>query len=101
MLTGAGRTFSGGADIQAFRTPLPPDAKTTSDVVDALEAAKKTYVAAIDSVALGSRLELLSLADLRLAAADGESFPEILLGLIPGAEAARSGCRVCSRRRTR
>jgi len=86
VLTGANGAFSGGFDIQGFLSEPPPDAKSARDVVAALEAAKKTYVAALDGNALGGGLEVALACDYRLASEHAKvGLPEILLGLIPGA----------------
>ncbi|MGH7727208.1 MAG: 3-hydroxyacyl-CoA dehydrogenase NAD-binding domain-containing protein [Vulcanimicrobiaceae bacterium] len=86
VITGANGTFSGGADINAFQAPPPPDAKTIREVVAALERCEKTLVAALEGNALGGGLELALACDFRLAAPGAKvGLPEILLGLIPGA----------------
>ena len=86
VITGAHGFFSGGADINAFSKPPPPDAKTVRDVVAAIEKSNKTFVAAIDGNALGGGFETTLACDYRIATASSKvGLPEILLGLIPGA----------------
>jgi 3-hydroxyacyl-CoA dehydrogenase len=86
VLAGAGGIFSGGADVNDFKSEPPPDAKTIRDVIAAVERSEKTYVAAIDGNALGGGLELALACDYRVAAKAAKlGLPEIKLGLIPGA----------------
>ena len=56
VLTGANGNFSGGADINDFSTEPTPETKTARDVCAAVERSAKTYVAAIDGMALGGGL---------------------------------------------
>ncbi len=44
VITGAGKTFVGGADIREFGKP--PQAPILPDVVNAIESSEKTVVAA-------------------------------------------------------
>ncbi len=85
VLAAAGRTFMAGADIGEFaRPPVPP---LLPDVVSALEATPKPLVAAIHGTALGGGLELALGCHYRLAVADAKlGFPEVTLGIIPGAQ---------------
>jgi 3-hydroxyacyl-CoA dehydrogenase len=86
VITGVKGFFSGGADINAFLKPPPPDAKSVRDVVARMEKSNKTFVAAIDGNALGGGFETALACDYRLATpASKVGLPEILLGLIPGA----------------
>jgi 3-hydroxyacyl-CoA dehydrogenase len=86
VLAGAGGIFSGGADINDFATEPEPGAKTIRDVIAVVEKSAKTYVAAIEKTALGGGLELALACDYRIATAGTRiGFPEIKLGLLPGA----------------
>ncbi len=86
VLTGANGIFSGGADINDFETEPGPDTKTIRDVIALLEKSEKTTIAAIEKNALGGGLEIALACDYRVAATDTKvGFPEIKLGLIPGA----------------
>src|SRR5579872_2848408 len=86
VLTGAGGTFSGGADINEFRGEPPPDATTIRDVIARIERGTKTYVAALDGNALGGGFELALACDYRIGTKRAKmGLPEIKLGLIPGA----------------
>jgi 3-hydroxyacyl-CoA dehydrogenase len=86
VLTGANGLFSGGADINDFTTEPAPGTKTIRDVIATVEKSAKTYVAALEKTALGGGLELALACDYRIAFAGTKlGFPEIKLGLIPGA----------------
>ena len=86
VITGANGNFSGGADINDFSTEPGPDTKTARDVMAAVERSNKTYVAAIDGMALGGGMELALTCDYRIATEKSKlGLPEIKLGLLPGA----------------
>ncbi|MGU7780424.1 3-hydroxyacyl-CoA dehydrogenase NAD-binding domain-containing protein [Burkholderia sp. PU8-34] len=86
VLTGAGRAFSGGADITEFNTPKALQEPTLHTVIRAVEASVKPVVAAIHSVAMGGGLELALGAHYRIAAPGAQiALPEVKLGLLPGA----------------
>jgi 3-hydroxyacyl-CoA dehydrogenase len=86
VVTGSGGNFSGGADINDFLQPPPPGSKNVRHALAAIEKSKKTFVAAIAGNALGGGLELALACDFRIATpASRLGFPEIKLGLIPGA----------------
>lgn len=84
ILTGAGRVFAAGADAREFdQPPLPPD---LPDVVIALEQSHLPVIAAINGVALGGGAELLLGCRWRIAAPKvSVGFPEVTLGVVPGA----------------
>ena len=82
--TGARGSFIAGADIREFDTSLDPP--QTPDLIDAIERLGKPVVAAIAGNALGGGLEVALACDARISADDATlGFPEVLLGLIPGA----------------
>ena len=84
LIVGAGRNFIAGADIREFgKPPVPP---TLPDVCNRIEACTKPVVAAIHGAALGGGLEVALAAHYRIAV-DGAKlgFPEVQLGLLPGA----------------
>ncbi len=86
VVTGSGGIFSGGADVNDFLKPPPPGAKNLRHALAAIEKSKKTYVAAIGGNALGGGLELALACDFRVANPNSRlGFPEIKLGLLPGA----------------
>ncbi|KWK09017.1 3-hydroxyacyl-CoA dehydrogenase [Burkholderia ubonensis] len=86
VLTGAGRAFSGGADITEFNTPKALQEPTLHTVIRTVEASAKPVVVAIHSVAMGGGLELALGAHYRIAAPGAQiALPEVKLGLLPGA----------------
>ncbi|HAM40412.1 MAG TPA: 3-hydroxyacyl-CoA dehydrogenase [Candidatus Omnitrophica bacterium] len=86
IITGAGRAFSGGADIKEFNTPKTFAEPNLLMVIEAIEAADKPVVAAIHSVAMGGGLELALGCHYRVAAPGAQiALPEVKLGLLPGA----------------
>lgn len=85
VLHGAGRMFSGGADIRQFGTPKASQSPLLRDVNRAIEASTKPVVAAIHGHALGAGLELAMSCHWRIAeAASKLGLPEVLLGFVPG-----------------
>ena len=86
VVTGAGKAFSGGADIREFGTPKALAEPNLLSVIAALEASPKPIVAAIHSVAMGGGLELALGCHYRVAQAGAQiALPEVKIGLIPGA----------------
>ena len=84
VITGAGKTFIGGADIKEFGKP--PAEPLLPTVIDAIEAFEKPVVAAINGAALGGGLEVALACHHRVAAAGAKlGLPEVKLGLVPGA----------------
>ncbi|MBU6493878.1 MAG: enoyl-CoA hydratase/isomerase family protein, partial [Burkholderiales bacterium] len=82
VITGAGKAFSGGADIREFNTPKATQEPTLRTVILALEASTKPVVAAIHSVAMGGGLELALGCHYRVAAPGAQiALPEVKLGL--------------------
>ncbi|MDD0815221.1 3-hydroxyacyl-CoA dehydrogenase NAD-binding domain-containing protein [Curvibacter sp. HBC28] len=86
VLTGAGKAFSGGADIKEFGSPKALQEPNLLSVITAVENSAKPVVAALHSVAMGGGLELALGAHYRIAAPGTQiALPEVKLGLIPGA----------------
>ncbi|HVR52965.1 MAG TPA: 3-hydroxyacyl-CoA dehydrogenase NAD-binding domain-containing protein, partial [Pseudorhodoferax sp.] len=86
VLTGAGKAFSGGADIKEFGTPKALQEPNLNSVILAVENSAKPVVAAIHSVAMGGGLELALGCHYRIAAPGcAVALPEVKLGLLPGA----------------
>jgi 3-hydroxyacyl-CoA dehydrogenase len=86
VITGAGKAFSGGADIKEFGTPRAIQDPNLLSVILACENSAKPIVAAIHSVTMGGGLELALGCHYRIAAPGANiALPEVKLGLIPGA----------------
>jgi 3-hydroxyacyl-CoA dehydrogenase len=86
VITGAGKAFSGGADIKEFNTPKTFAEPNLLTVIAAIESADKPVVAAIHSVAMGGGLELALGCHYRVASPGAQiALPEVKLGLLPGA----------------
>ncbi len=79
-----GRTFIAGADIREFgKPPLEP---RLGQVIEALDRCSKPVIAAIHGTALGGGLEIALACSYRVAVAGARfGFPEVKLGLLPGA----------------
>jgi 3-hydroxyacyl-CoA dehydrogenase len=86
VLTGAGKAFSGGADIREFGSPKAIQEPNLLSVILRVEKSTKPVIAAVHSVAMGGGLELALGAHYRMAAPGcSVALPEVKLGLIPGA----------------
>ena len=86
VITGGGRSFSGGADIREFNTPQAEQEPTLPTVIRAVEGSRKPVVMAINGIALGGGLELALGGHYRVAVGDAQvGLPEVKLGLLPGA----------------
>ncbi|HNI84474.1 MAG TPA: 3-hydroxyacyl-CoA dehydrogenase NAD-binding domain-containing protein [Ottowia sp.] len=86
VITGAGKAFSGGADIREFGTPKALQEPNLLSVILAIEHSAKPVVAAVHSVAMGGGLELALGCHYRVAAPGAQiALPEVKLGLLPGA----------------
>ncbi|MCX7139685.1 MAG: 3-hydroxyacyl-CoA dehydrogenase NAD-binding domain-containing protein [Proteobacteria bacterium] len=86
VITGAGKAFSGGADIKEFNSPKATAEPTLHTVIAALEGAEKPVVAAVHSVAMGGGLELALGCHYRVASPGAQiALPEVKLGILPGA----------------
>ena len=86
VITGAGKAFSGGADIKEFGTDKAMAEPNLLSVILAVENSAKPVVAAIHSVCMGGGLELALGCHYRIAAPGcSVALPEVKLGLLPGA----------------
>ena len=86
VITGAGKAFSGGADIMEFGSPKALQEPNLLSVILAVENSSKPVVAAIHSVCMGGGLELALGCHYRIAAPGcSVALPEVKLGLVPGA----------------
>jgi 3-hydroxyacyl-CoA dehydrogenase len=86
VITGAGKAFSGGADIKEFGSPKALAEPNLLSVILAIENSAKPVVAAVHTVCMGGGLELALGCHYRIAAPGvSVALPEVKLGLIPGA----------------
>ena len=86
IITGAGKAFSGGADIREFGSPNAIQEPNLLSVIRACENSTKPVLAAVHSVAMGGGLELALGCHYRMSAPGCKvALPEVKLGLIPGA----------------
>ena len=86
VITGAGKAFSGGADIKEFNSPKALAEPTLFSVISVVENSSKPVVAAIHAVCMGGGLELALGCHYRIAAPGAQmALPEVKLGLLPGA----------------
>ncbi|WP_378941889.1 3-hydroxyacyl-CoA dehydrogenase NAD-binding domain-containing protein [Mesorhizobium sp. ANAO-SY3R2] len=83
VITGAGKTFVGGADIREFGKP--PVGPTLPEVMQRIEGFEKPVVAATNGAALGGGCEIALACHGRIAAAQATfGLPEVKLGIVPG-----------------
>ena len=86
IITGAGKAFSGGADIREFGSSKAMMEPNLNSVILLLEKSTRPVIAAIHSVAMGGGLELALGCHYRIAAPGASiALPEVKLGLLPGA----------------
>ena len=86
IITGAGKAFSGGADIKEFNSPKAFAEPSLHTVINVLENASKPVIAAIHTVCMGGGLELALGCHYRVATAGAQiALPEVKLGILPGA----------------
>jgi 3-hydroxyacyl-CoA dehydrogenase len=84
LLVCEGKTFIAGADIREFGKPLAPP--ILPQITRALEESPKIWAAAMHGSCLGGGIELVLGCDARIALAGAEfGFPEVNIGIIPGA----------------
>uniref|UniRef100_A0A5G2QS72 Peroxisomal bifunctional enzyme n=1 Tax=Sus scrofa TaxID=9823 RepID=A0A5G2QS72_PIG len=85
VICGTDGIFSAGADIHGFSAHKTSDL-TLGDIVDKIQRYEKPVVAAIQGLALGGGLELALGCHYRIAHAEAQvGFPEVTLGILPGA----------------
>jgi 3-hydroxyacyl-CoA dehydrogenase len=86
VINGAGKSFTGGADIREFGKPAAMQEPNLLSVILAFEASTKPVVVAIHGVCMGGGLELALGCHYRLASPGTQvALPEVKLGLVPGA----------------
>lgn len=90
IVTGAGRGFCSGADLEWFRPDVPGrdfrrQALAVHTLFDSIELLEKPVLAAINGLCGGGGLELALACDMRFASAEAQlGFPEVRHGLMPG-----------------
>jgi 3-hydroxyacyl-CoA dehydrogenase len=86
VLTGAGKAFSGGADIKEFGSPKAIAEPNLLSLIRLFDDAGKPTIAAINGTCMGGGLELALGCHYRVAAPKvAIALPEVKLGLVPGA----------------
>ncbi|WP_397533592.1 3-hydroxyacyl-CoA dehydrogenase NAD-binding domain-containing protein [Roseateles sp.] len=86
IITGAGKAFSGGADIREFGSPKALAEPNLLSLIAVVENCSKPVVAAVHTVCMGGGLELALGCHYRVAAPGAKiALPEVKLGLLPGA----------------
>jgi 3-hydroxyacyl-CoA dehydrogenase len=86
VITGAGKAFSGGADIKEFNSPKALAEPSLHTLIATAEGSTKPVVAAIHTVCMGGGLELALGCHYRVALPGAQiALPEVKLGLLPGA----------------
>ena len=86
VVTGAGKAFSGGADIREFGSPKALAEPNLRSLITVVETCSKPVVAAIHGVCMGGGVELALGCHYRVAAPGASiALPEVKLGLLPGA----------------
>ena len=86
VVTGAGKAFSGGADIKEFGSPKSLQEPNLLSLILACENSPKVVVAAVHTTCMGGGLELSLGCHYRVMAPGcNVALPEVKLGLIPGA----------------
>jgi 3-hydroxyacyl-CoA dehydrogenase len=94
VLRSTGTVFIGGADIREFSGPRR--APMLNEVCHRIDACTKPVIAAVHGAALGGGLEVALASHYRVAApAAVVAFPEVLLGLLPGAGGTQRAPRLC------
>lgn len=86
VIAGAGKVFSGGADIKEFGKPEAIAAPNLWDLIARADRLSKPIVVAVHALCLGGGLELALGCHYRVAAGHATvALPEVKLGLVPGA----------------
>ena len=94
IIYGEGRTFPAGADIREFGSP--PKNPWLPEVCNRIEAVQKPVVAALHGTALGGGLEVALASHYRIADSKARvGFPEVNLGILPGAGGTQRCTRLC------
>jgi 3-hydroxyacyl-CoA dehydrogenase len=86
VIIGSDTLFSGGADIREFNSPKMLAEPNLHTVINFLDTSTKPVIAALAGTCMGGGLELALACHYRVAKPDTQvAFPEVKLGLVPGA----------------
>ncbi|WP_340372952.1 enoyl-CoA hydratase-related protein [Peribacillus sp. FSL E2-0218] len=88
LLSGNGKAFSAGADIDEMVNDSPITLELTNQFADwdRINLIRKPIIGAVKSFVFGGGFELALACDFLIAASDTQfSFPEVTLGVMPGA----------------
>lgn len=104
IITGRGRSFCAGADLQELRARSADDGLNllSGQLFDRLASLRKPSVAALNGPAVGGGLELALACDLRVGCPEGwMALPELQHGIIPAAGGIRRLTRLLGAARAR
>ena len=104
VVTGNEKALAAGADVSEFTEPdaAPRVTAAFRGAFDALASIPRPVMAAIEGFALGGGFELALACDLRVASESARlGFPEILLGIFPGAGGTQRLSRLVGPARTK
>ena len=91
ILYGEGKSFSAGADITELARGRHNISPHLNQVISTLDAFPKPVIACIRGFALGGGFETALACHYRIASADAKfAFPEVSLGILPGAGGTNS-----------
>ena len=97
-LTGKGRAFSAGADIDEMASDNPISLELLNQFADwdRLALIKKPIIGAVKGFVFGGGFELALCCDILISASGTEfSFPEVGLGVMPGAGGTQTVDETC------
>lgn len=106
MLTGKGRAFVAGADVEEYRgqsfAEFSEYQMRGRKMYEAIEQNRKPFVAAVNGYALGGGFEMVLACDLVVASREAKmGLPEVLLGLLPGGGGTQKLARIVGRNRAK
>lgn len=86
LITGSGKTFSGGADIREFGSDRAFAEPMLPALLQQIEQADKPVIAMVNGVCMGGGFELALACHYRVVLSGVQfALPEVKLGLLPGA----------------
>jgi enoyl-CoA hydratase len=106
VLTGTGRAFVAGADIEEYSKQDAPGfveyQSMSRGMFEGIEFNRKPFIAAVNGYALGGGFELVLACDLVVASRTAKlGLPEIQLGLLPGGGGTQKLGRVIGRNKAK